>query len=121
MNYGGRKMMIAPTTAGWFNIKQIDLTQITGATVSLGWQKPAQYGYTFELRLDAPDGQQIGMFTLPTGGEDPAVTKKQFAAKDISFAIQPVNDGKKHNLYIVSKPLNTAEANQVILTGIEFR
>jgi cytochrome c len=118
---GPRRTLITPKTPGWFRTKPIDLTQVTGATVSIGWQKPAQFGYAFELRLDAPDGPKIGSFTLPAGGEDPAVTKKKIAEKNITFAIQPVNDGKEHRLYVVSKPLDASEPNQVTLQYIEFK
>lgn len=119
-NRNGTRLMIAPKAAGWFVLENIDLTGITGATLQLVWSKPAQSGYSFELRLDAPDGQQLGSFTLPGGGQA-ANEKTPFISKALTSAFAAVTDGKKHNLYIVSKPTDAAEPNQVAVQWIQFK
>lgn len=119
-NKNGMRLMIAPKTEGWFVLENIDLTGITGATLNMVWEKPAQSGYSFELRLDAPGGQKLGSFTLPGGG--PAGNgQTPVISKALSSAFAAVTDGKKHNLYIVSKPTNAAEPNQVGVQWIQFR
>jgi hypothetical protein len=39
---------------------------------------------------------------------------------DIQMKLEPVTDGKLHNLYIVSKPINDKESAQIGLRSIQF-
>jgi cytochrome c len=38
-NFNGRTFMLAPKSEGWFSIDTIDIAGITGATLSVGYQK----------------------------------------------------------------------------------
>ena len=63
-NYNGVNYMIIPQNTGWFSIDSIDLTNISRAVLTMGWQKPPVSGYTFEVHIDAPNGNKIGEFTF---------------------------------------------------------
>lgn len=119
-NKNGMRLMIAPKSAGWFAIESIDLTSITGATLNIVWGKPAQSGYSFELRLDAPDGKKLAAFILPGGGQS-GNEQTPYISKALSSAFEAITDGKKHNLYIVSKPNDAAEPNEVAVQWIQFK
>ena len=110
---------------GWFSIDHIDLTGITSASLMLGIEKMPTYGYTFELHLDAPDGKLLGTADLKPSGkaeekEDPNKKKKRtFETLTYHFA-QPITDGKFHDVYIVSKPLDDKERQDVGLGALKF-
>lgn len=119
-NKNNMRLMITPKKEGWFMLDSIDLTSISKANLMIVWEKPAQSGYSFELRLDAPDGKLLGSFTLPGGGQS-GNEKTPFVFKELSSAFAAVTDGNKHNLYIVSRPKDPAEPNQVGLQWIQFK
>ncbi|MDF2192104.1 ThuA domain-containing protein [Paraflavitalea sp. CAU 1676] len=120
-NVNGSTVLVTPKAEGWFAIDNIDLTSVSGATLNVGYQQPAKFGYTFEVRLDAPDGKKLGTFTLPGSGEVAAKPDAPYSFKDLSTVLEAVTDGKKHSLYIVSKPTDVAEPNQVGLLFIQFK
>ncbi|MGN6492165.1 MAG: ThuA domain-containing protein [Agriterribacter sp.] len=101
-NYQGMKVMIAPDNkAGWFSVDSIDLQGVSGAELLIGWEDDEdspKVGYTFELRLDNPDGTKLGEAVLNgvAAGTKPRTAKLKF-----NFAA-PGNGF--HNLYIVSTP-----------------
>jgi hypothetical protein len=119
-NKNNMRLMITPKKEGWFVLDSIDLTGISKANLMIVWEKPAQSGYTFELHLDAPDGKLLGSFALPGGGQSGS-EKTPFITKELSAAFAAVTDGGKHNLYIVSRPKDAAEPNQVGLQWIQFK
>jgi cytochrome c len=116
IDFNGSHFMITPTTSGWFCIEDIDLTGINGAVMAAGWQKAPEFGFTFELRLDAPDGAKIGDGMLPGG----IVTKGPMGGTAIPFKIEPVIDGKLHKLYVVCLPKDK-ESGQVGLQFLQFQ
>jgi cytochrome c len=119
-NKNNMRLMMTPKKEGWFAIEDIDLTSISGATLMIVWEKPAQSGYTFEMHLDAPDGKLLGSFVLPGGGASGNETTP-FMNKTLTSAFAAVTDGKKHNLYIVSRPKDPTEPNQVGVQWIQFK
>lgn len=116
----GMNMMIVPKTAGWFATNEIDLTGITAATVSFGWQKAPSFGYNFEIHLDSESGQKLGEFEVKPGGES-SNDKKPIVMSTVNLKLEAVNDGKKHRLYFVSKPKDAKETEQMALSSIEFK
>ncbi len=120
INANGSTILITPKELGWFALERIDLTGINNATLLAGYQQPPTKGYTFEVRLDAPDGKLLGGFTLGAGGPA-AKSENTFISKELPVKLEPVTDGKKHTLYIVSKPLDATESNTVGLTAISFK
>ena len=118
LDFGGSRLLMTPKAAGSFSLDSLDLTGISTATIAMGWQFAPQFGYAFELRLDAPNGKKIGEAILKGSGS--AAPKAVIQTTSLVIPIQPVNDGKRHNLYLVSKPNDPGEPNQVALRGITF-
>ena len=52
--------MVLPKAEGWFAVDSIDLTGVGSVNLMAGWQTPPEYGFDFEIRLDAPDGKSLG-------------------------------------------------------------
>jgi glucose/arabinose dehydrogenase/cytochrome c551/c552 len=117
-SFGGVNYLLTPKPQGWFVLDNIDLTGITSVVITGGWQQAPQYGFDFEVRLDAVDGKLIGTGSImaPPGTQKPA--QLGFGAANIS--ISPVIDGQMHKLYIVSKVKDAKEAAQVGLQSVQF-
>lgn len=108
-----RRVLVAPNSTGWFVIDSIDLTGIHTITTAFGWREPTDFGYTFELRLDSPDGKVIGGYTVkPRGGQN---------RLELTTRIEPVTDGRLHDLYIVSKPLDAKESKHIAVFTVEVK
>jgi cytochrome c551/c552 len=120
MTFSGLVLLMVPKTEGWYSLDSLDLTGIAGADIALSWDKSPQYGYTFEVRLDSPTGQKIGEATLPAGIKG---QKGQggYETGLLKIKLQPVNDNKMHNLYFVSKPLNSTEEGSLVVISTEFK
>ena len=116
VDFSGMRFMIVPKTAGSFSVENIDLTGVTAAVLAAGWQKAPDFGFGFELRLDSPDGKKLGEGTTIDG----IASKGRMGGIEIHMKLEPVTDGKLHNLYIVSKPLNEKESSQIGLRSIQF-
>lgn len=110
--YNGTTLMIVPKQQAWFALENIDLTGVTSASMMMAWQTPPEYGYDFELRLDAPDGTLAGTGALTPPG------KQQFAM--VNLKIQPVTDGKTHIVYFISKPKDDREATAAGISFVQF-
>ena len=107
--------LVVPNTNGSFSLNDIDLTGINIIQLALQWDKAPLYGYAFELRLDALDGAKIAEATWQPG----MATGKPGAL--LNFKLAPVNDGKMHQLYLVSKPVDAKEENNLLLQTVEFK
>jgi glucose/arabinose dehydrogenase/cytochrome c551/c552 len=114
----GMRLMLMPKAEGWFRLDSLDLTGITSASFTFGWQKAPQKGYVIEIRMDAPNGQKIGEAQL--AGGLPNNGKNGTGSATVKATMQPVNDKKLHNLYIVSRPIDAAEPNQASISSIRF-
>ena len=116
--FNGNSYLIIPDE-GWFRIDSVDLTDITKASLNMGWQKPPVAGYTFEVHLDSQKGEKIGEFSFAgKSGEKTANSKPEFAT--ITSSISPVKDGKMHDLYIVSKIKDPSVKGTAALSSIQF-
>jgi glucose/arabinose dehydrogenase/cytochrome c551/c552/type 1 glutamine amidotransferase len=94
--YNGSNIMIFPPAEGWFALDSIDLTGVHSVTVISGWQAPPKTGFSFELRLDKPDGLLLGSATLP-----PPQKGQQFGI--LPIPVKGVTDNNFHTLYFVYK------------------
>jgi cytochrome c len=118
-SFNGMQFLSVPKERASFSIDSIDLTGITSVELAAGGNQMPRYGYLFELRLDGPDGQKIGEGTLSPNKQ---MTKTAFGFGTlIKLNMQPVNDGRLHNLYIVSKPLNPQEEGTLVISAVEFK
>ncbi len=115
----GMKAMVVPDDkAGWFSIDSIDLQGVNGAELLVGWKDDddaPKNGYIFELRLDTPDGLQLGEATLNA----PAPGYKQKIAK-LKFGFDAVSEGKKRSLYILSRPKDKEDDSRIGVGMIEL-
>jgi cytochrome c len=109
----GSMVLLVPNEAGWFAIDSVDLSGVNTVALRSEWQKPPQTGYTLELRLDSPDGKLLGTLNFP-----PQKTGNGIV---LNGKVEPVTDGKLHNIYVVSKSNKDGNADQVGLQWIEFR
>ena len=119
MNFNGIANLITPKAAGSFTIEEIDLSGITGVSLTLGWIEPAVSGYTFEIRLDDQNGKVLGQLNLPGGGAKGSSGKP--VTTTINAKLEPVTDGKMHKLVISSKPVDPKEPNQIGLQSLTFK
>ena len=118
--FGGLSFLMIPKAPGSFGLNDIDLTGIAGVDLGVGWDKAPLYGYVFELHLDSPDGKKIGETAI---GKGAASTVSMFGGRGggttLKLNIEPTTG--MHNIYIVSKVLNAAEAGTFIMQSILFR
>jgi cytochrome c len=120
MSYGGRLLMMVPKDEASFSLDSLDLTGISGLDLVMGGDKSPRYGYQFELHLDGPNGQKVGEGSLPAGSKF-VMMPNGFGSTIIKVNMNPVTDGKLHNLYLVSKALNAEEQGTLILTMIQLK
>ena len=113
----GIPLMVVPKEKGSFSLDDIDLTNVAAIEITASHTEPIDRGYSFEIRLDGPNGQKIGKTTLSPDREVKKGDGNAPIMALINFDITPVTDGKFHNLYIVSKAIEN-EASALFLSGI---
>ena len=89
-------ILVLPPSDGWFAIDNIDLTGVGSINLVSGWQRAPKTGFSFEARLDAPDGKLLGKAILPTPQKGQQVGL-------IRVPIEKVTDGKFHAVYLFYK------------------
>ena len=99
MTYGGNRILILPATEGWFALDNTDLTGVRSVNIVSGWQEAPAAGLDFEVRLDAPDGKQLGKGSMP-------VPKKGQRNGITHVTLEPTKDNQFHKLYFIYKPKN---------------
>ncbi|MEX6686576.1 ThuA domain-containing protein [Danxiaibacter flavus] len=117
--FNGTAYMLVPKTTGWFAVEDIDLTGIKQAALTLGWLTQPVGAFTFELHLDAPDGKKLGELTFNgAAGKDESKKPK---SQVVSAKVEPVTDGKKHTVYVVSKAKDASGGNNMLaLSSLEL-
>ena len=112
--------MIVPNGSGWFKIDSIDLTGIAHAALTLAWQKDPAIACTFEIHIDAPDGNKIGEFSFAGKAESSgSKSTAQPEAVILKSDLKQVSDGKLHNIFIV-KTVDTKAINDIGLSARQF-
>lgn len=111
--YNGANVLILPSGEGWFEITDIDLTEIKSVNVMCAWQETPQYGFAFEVRLDAQDGKVIGQGTMPA----PKAGQKSGV---VPVSLTPPADQKLHTLYFFYQPINPKGAAQAGIGALQF-
>ncbi len=120
--FNGMTYLMIPKSTGWFRIDNIDLTNIQSMALTLSWLDQPVAGYTFEVYADAPDGKKLGEFQFASKPGKPGQNpdNKKPVSEIISTTIEPVTDGKLHNLYIVSKLKDAKAENSITVSGVQF-
>lgn len=121
MSYGGRNMMLIPAN-GSFTIDSIDLTSIKSIAMMIGWQAGPLSASAFDIYLDNANGKKLGTINFegvpaPAPGAKPSATPTM---KMLSGAIEPVTDGKLHNVYITAKAKDPKIGGTAALTMLQF-
>jgi hypothetical protein len=112
--------MVVPNTSGWFKMDSIDLTGIANAALTLAWQKVPVAACTFEVHIDAPDGNKIGEFSFAGKAESSGLqSAAQPASAVLKSGLKQVSDGKLHNIFIV-KTGETQSTNDIGVSAIQF-
>jgi uncharacterized membrane-anchored protein len=76
------------------------------------------YGYVFELHLDAPDGKLLSTADLLPDPKN--IMKMNFVSLNYSFS-QPITDGHFHDLYIVDRPKDEKENQEMKLDALKIQ
>ena len=105
--------MVLPQGEGWFGNDSIDLTGVKSVNILTGWQEAAEFGFDFEVRLDAPDGKLLGKGNMP-------LPKKGELMGIAHVKLEPLAGGGFHKLYFIYKPKDSMTAVQAQVTGVEF-
>ena len=116
MSFGGMTLMMIPDKEASFAFQGIDLTDIASIQVLGGGQEPSKEGFVIEVRLDSPSGKKIGETKLMTYPGGPGGR----AGGMVNIAIEPITDGKKHDIYFVTRPAAAGEPT-AILVSAEFK
>ncbi|MBZ5858788.1 ThuA domain-containing protein [Flavihumibacter profundi] len=119
VDYNDMTLMVIPKSTGSFSFENLDLSGINAADFAAGWQVAPKSGFTFEVRLDAPDGKKLGEVVLPGGLADKGPGGK-FGGTMLSVKLEPVTDGKRHSLYIISNPKDPGGSDQAALQAIQL-
>jgi hypothetical protein len=94
--YNGTNILIFPPAEGWFAIDSIDLTGVRSINLIAGWQTPPTKGFSFEIRLDKPDGSLLGQGKLP-----PPAKGQQYGI--VNMQMKGITDTNFHSLYFIYK------------------
>lgn len=87
VTFNGMDLLILPADGGWFALKDIDLTGVTSAMITVGWQEAPKIGLDFEMRLNSPEGKLLGKGSMPVpvggqpGGAIPIVMQTAMTEK----------------------------------------
>lgn len=96
VNFGGMDLLVLTGEAGWFALKGIDLTGVSKAYITAGWQEAPDQEIAFEARLGSPEGELLGNGTMPKpsngqpGGMIPVIFEKSIQGQhDLFFIYKP--------------------------------
>ncbi|ERM83185.1 Crp/Fnr family transcriptional regulator [Rhodonellum psychrophilum GCM71 = DSM 17998] len=117
MSYNGQTLLLVPAQEAHFGLPAMDLTSVSSIDIIGGGQKPTEHGFVVELRLDTPDGKKIGESLFKVGGPGAG----GFFGGMASIAIEPITDGKKHELFVVTRPANAQETGTAALMSVELK
>lgn len=119
ISMNGAKYLVVPTDKqGWFCMDSLNLTGVNGAELTILWQENAgvpQSSFSFELRLNAPDGQKIG-----EGSFDKSLVKEKQNRAVLKFNFPTIKEGQRQDLFIVSSPKDKNENGAIALGSIEL-
>ena len=108
--------MVIPDKEASFAFKGIELTDIATIEVLGGGQESSKEGFIIEVRLDSPSGKKIGETKLMTYPGGPG----GLAGGMANITIEPISDGKMHDVYFVTRPAVAGEPT-AILVSAEFK
>ena len=97
VTFDGMNLLLLPPTESWFTLDPLDLSGITAASITVGWQGTMEASLDFEMRLGSPDGKIIGSGTMPK----PTVAQERGQAY---LSMNEKIDKSDQEVYFVYKP-----------------
>ena len=97
--------------AGGLHRDYIDLGTIRSAVLEIEWSKMPAAAHTFELRLDSANGRKIGEFAGVTARPE---SNNDHVIQKVKTPIEPLEDGKMHNIYIINTGMDNKQPNDPI-------
>jgi len=110
----GVRMLITPQASGSFAFEHIDLAGIKTMQFDVFWDIKPENNYTYEIRLDSPDGEKIGEGVVNAPARENSETK-------LVIPIKVPKDGKFHDVYVVSRSSGTLDKGALKLRTITFK
>ncbi|MDB5012731.1 MAG: Crp/Fnr family transcriptional regulator [Daejeonella sp.] len=107
----GTMLLVLPSMKGTMRFNKLDLSGINGInlnTISQG----DETNFTVEVRLDGDTGTVIGNGVLESGS-----TRGDSNSK---ISIQPVTDGKEHNISIIFRSSNAGGKKRPLVKSVDF-
>ncbi len=112
-NSDDKTYLAIPQKDGWFGIENIDLSGVRSLDINLISHDVLKGDFPFEVRLDASDGKLIGKgFLKPID--------RKSKSGSVRIIMEPVSDGKFHNLYFIYQPINQDEKVQAAIASVRF-
>lgn len=110
----GIRMLITPQVSGSFSINTIDLSGIKAIQFEVFWDLKPENNYTYEVHLDSREGAKIGEGTFKS-------PSRENSEGTLLIPIMTPNDGKLHDVYIVSRSSGTLDKGALKLKTITFK
>ena len=110
---GNTNVLVVPENEGWFALDSVDLTSVRSVNILTGWQQTPSTGADFEVRLDAPAGKLLGKGRM-------SVPKKDEKTGSAQVRLNPVTDGKVHDVYFIYKPGKSESDSPIGVTAVKF-
>lgn len=107
----GKNFLVVPHEEGWFMIGHTDLTDVHSINIFINSLVAAKSDYSFEIKIDSPDGKVIGKGSVP---------KLEDKSLVVHINIDPVTDGNFHNIYFIYKPVNGSAEVQSGVASVQF-
>ena len=110
-NADGKKYLVIPHSPGWFSISHTDLTGVRSVDLYIGSVLASKGDYSFGIKLDSPEGKVIGKGAVP---------KTEGNMKVVHINIDPITDGKFHDIYFVYQPAKESPEVQSGVASVQF-
>lgn len=109
--FSGMNLLIVPAEEAWFALDNIDLAGVKRIELTAGWQEAPKSGLSFEVRLNAPDGELVGTGAMPTPrvGTPGGLVNIKITG----------TDAKAEALYFVYKPTGPS-GDPVAISSVKF-
>lgn len=115
VSFNGMDLLMVPKSEGWFVLNDIDLSGVSSANITAGWQKAPKSGLDFEMHLNAPDGKLLGTGSMPkpSNGQPNGVVPIKLVSN---------TNVKADEIYFVYKPSEAAEKEEgaVAVLNVHF-
>ncbi|MGE5942830.1 MAG: ThuA domain-containing protein [Flavobacteriales bacterium] len=113
-NFNGSGMVILDQAKGWFALGSVDLTGVKSVALNARFfRQPPKAQYSFEVRLNAPDGPVIGRGSMP---------KPKAGERSVMINLPIKAQTGKVDIYVtyIAPGVTEEEPSQLMLSGASF-